>query len=279
MIYPDLKTAHMKLSRSFLQAPHVHPQKWQGVDVSKRPEAKMAELLHEEVKIAMQSDNYEAYQNIPGLNLPWCDRHFAERISGAPMNPGTEWANWPWSSSAADHLEPNGMFNHNYMERYWPKHAGDHQGPTKTAKEWWDNEEELADGRPFAINNGIRYEYGDLGNVIDLLAQEPDTRQAYLPIFFPEDTGTMNPTRKPCTLGYHFILRHGYFHCTYYMRSCDFVRHWADDCYLTIRLHLWILDQLRSRDRATWGDVKPGFFVMHITSLHLFINDLRSLNK
>jgi hypothetical protein len=275
MIYPDLKTAQQKLSRSFLQAPHVHAQKWQGVDVSKRPEAKMAELLHEDIKIAMQSDNYEDYTNIPGLNLPWCDKHFEERISGAPMNPGTEWANWPWGNSAADHLEPDGKFNHNYMERYWPKRAGIVKEPTATAEEW----DRLSDEYTQRHNHGIRYDYGDLGDLMDCLALEPDTRQAYLPIFFPEDTGTMNPTRKPCTLGYHFILRHGFFHCTYYMRSCDFVRHWADDCYLTIRLHLWILSELRRRDPDTWNAVKPGFFNMHITSLHLFINDLRSIQR
>lgn len=276
MIYPDFKTAQQKIARSFLQAPHVHPQRWQGTDVSKRPEAQMAELLHEDVKIQMRSDNYGDYTDIPGLNLPWCDNHFAERVSGAPMNPGTEWANWPWGGSAASHLESDGKFNHNYMERYWPKMAGVVRDPTETAEGWFKANDEYTPRPP---RRGIRYHYGDLGDLVDHLHLEPDTRQAYLPIFFPEDTGTMNPTRKPCTLGYHFILRHGFFHCTYYMRSCDFVRHWADDCYLTVRLHLWILDQLRRRDPATWDAVKPGFFVMHITSLHLFINDLRGLNK
>ena len=273
MIYPDLKTAQQKLARSFLQAPHVHPQRWQGVDVSKRPEAQMAELLHEDIKVQMLSDNFEDYTDIPGLNLPWCDRHFDERVAGAPMNPGTEWANWPWGKSAADYLEPNGQFNHNYMERYWPKFAGRVKVPTANAGEWAAS----ASGM-ITPHTGIRYNYGDLGDLIDMMAKEPDTRQAYLPIFFPEDTGTMNPTRKPCTLGYHFILRHGYFHCTYYMRSCDFVRHWADDVYLTIRLHLWILSELRRRDPDTWNAVKPGFFVMHITSLHLFVNDLRAIS-
>jgi thymidylate synthase len=130
-----------------------------------------------------------------------------------------------------------------------------------------------------APNRGIRYEYGDLNDVVEMLATEPDTRQAYLPIFFPEDTGMRNPTRKPCTLGYHFILRHGYFHITYYMRSCDFYRHFRDDCYLTVRLHLWVLDRLRKADPATWGNVKLGFYIMHITSLHMFTNDLRLLKQ
>jgi hypothetical protein len=275
-IHHNFTTARKMLISSFRRAPQVHPQRWQGVDVSKRPEAKMIELLHESFRVPLRSTDLDEYRADIKPNLPWADKHFDERVCGYPINPGVEWANWPWGQSAADHLEA-GQFNHNYMERYWPKHAGLVDEPTKGVADWVHAEkvDPTTGCETDAPHRGIRYEYGDLNDLVDHLAQEPDTRQAYLPIFFPEDTGTMNPTRKPCTLGYHFILRHGYFHVTYYMRSCDFYRHWADDCYLTIRLHLWILDQLRKRDPDTWGDVKLGFFVMHITSLHMFTNDMR----
>lgn len=288
MIYNNFTQARADLLAQFRRAPTLHPQRWQGVDVSKRPEAKMVEVLHPEVRVPIAGESLAFHQFDIKPNLPWADYHFLERVCGVPINPGIEWANWPWGVSAADHLEPDGKFNHNYMERYWPRFAGYMDKPTKTVEDWLTHPDAgpYPDARAFLPyvaqaqpHRGIRYEYGDLNDMIDMLAGEPDTRQAYLPIFFPEDTGTRNPTRKPCTLGYHFILRHGYFHITYYMRSCDFYRHWADDCYLTIRLLLWVLDRLREKDFDTWNTVKPGYFIMHITSLHMFTNDLRALNE
>lgn len=288
MIYNNFTQARADLLGQFRRAPTLHPQRWQGVDVSKRPEAKMVEVLHPEVRVPMSSESLDFYRFDIRPNLPWADDHFAERVCGVPINPGVEWANWPWGKSAADHLEPDGKFNHNYMERYWPRYAGYMDHPTETARDWlmplqedkpWLPRKLIPEHQGASPLRGVRYEYGDLNDMVTMLEREPDTRQAYLPIFFPEDTGIRNPTRKPCTLGYHFILRHGYFHITYYMRSCDFYRHWADDCYLTVRLLLWVLEQLRLRDDETWGAVKPGYFIMHITSLHMFTNDLRVLNE
>lgn len=271
MIFQNFTMARKDLLSQFGRAPTVHAQRWQGVNVSSRPEANMVELLHPEVRVPLSSEDLDHYREDIKPNLPWADKHFDERVCGAPINPGVEWANWPWGTSAADHLEADGKFNHNYMERYWPRFAGLVDEPTLLKKDY------VAPKVP--PHSGIRYEYGDLNDIVDMLRDEPDTRQAYLPIFFPEDTGMRNPTRKPCTLGYHFILRHGYFHVTYYMRSCDFYRHWADDCYLTIRLHLWILNKLRYADPEMWGSVKLGFYIMHITSLHMFTNDLRLMKQ
>jgi hypothetical protein len=61
------------------------------------------------------------------------------------------------------------------------------------------------------------------------------------------------------------------------MRSCDFVRHFRDDVYLTIRLLLWVLDRCRERSPEEWVDVTPGTFRMHITSLHMFVPDRQAL--
>jgi len=270
MIANHFRDAYMQMCKHLARAPEVHGQRWQGVDVSKRPEAKMVEALHQDLRIALPTWDVDHYRHDCKPNLPWADDHFQERVCGAPINPGVQWAKWPWGNSAANFLEEDGKFNHNYMERYWPKYAGIIQQPTKTADEW---RTEFAK-EYHMLHRGIRYFYGDLNDLIDHLADEPDTRQAYLPIFFPEDTGTMNPTRKPCSLGYQFILRHNHFHITYYMRSCDFYRHWSDDCYLTVRLLIWVYEKLKERDPDTWANVKPGFFNMHTTSLHCFINDL-----
>jgi hypothetical protein len=62
----------------------------------------------------------------------------------------------------------------------------------------------------------------------------------------------------------------------YYIRSCDFHRHFRNDVYMTVRLQHWVLDQLRKRDRK-WEGVTPGSYTMHITSFHLFRNDYITL--
>ena len=117
---------------------------------------------------------------------------------------------------------------------------------------------------------GIRYEYGDFGDVIDLLQREPFTRQAFLPMWFPEDTGSVHGERVPCTIGYHFMRRGNYLHIVYYIRSCDYLRHFRDDIYMACRKLHWVLDTLKERDPERWGEVTPGYYAMHITSLHCF---------
>jgi hypothetical protein len=72
------------------------------------------------------------------------------------------------------------------MERYWPKYIN------------WAQDEEPQDAM-----FGIRYNYGDLNDVVDLLARSPATRQAVLPVWFPEDTGAVHGERVPCS---HFSI-------------------------------------------------------------------------
>lgn len=242
----------------------VHSKEWQGVDISSKPEMAMHELLHHRIMVRLNGiEDLDTFRLDIEPNLPWADDHFLERVSGQPINPGEEWKNWPYGLNAQKFLEENGKFNHNYMERYWPKHAGFEEYVAK------DGEMTLVPHR------GVRYEYGDLNDMVDLMHRDPLTRQAYLPVFFPEDTGGKNG-RVPCTLGYRFIMRNDELDVTYDIRSCDFVRHFRDDIYLTVRLLLWVLDRLRQKDER-WAKVKPGKFIMNITSLHLFRNDLAAI--
>lgn len=276
VVYGGFSDAQQKLAKKFETAPEVHAQKWQGFDVSERPEANMIELILESFRVAIHTEELEYWREDIPANYPWADDHFEERVCGQPINPGIQWARWPWGNKAKDSLDLDGhRFNHNYMERYWPKYADRIKEPTKTAEEFATKHAHSDEFFRYIAQEGIREEYGDMDDLVETLAQEPDTRQAYYPMFFPEDVKVKG--RKPCTLGYHFILRHGYFHCIYYMRSCDFYRHWADDCYLTLRLQLWILNRCREINPDIWNHVKPGFFQMHITSLHMFINDVHPL--
>lgn len=245
----------------------VHTERWQGIDISNRPEAEMYEILFQGFEIPMVTEDLEYHRLMIQPNLPWADDHFEERVCGEPLNPGVEWKNWPYALRA-DSFRDEGQFNHNYMERYWPKFAGITPDGKLT--------ERVALYTP---RRGIRHEYGDLQNVVNLLCKEPLTRQAYMPVWFPEDTGDIHNGRKPCSLGYHFIVRQEKLHVVYDIRSCDFIRHFRDDVYLTIRLALWVLDQCKKDDLTrppeyqVWKDIDPGLFIMHITSLHMFRND------
>ena len=276
-LYSDFDTAIHQVGDVLRDQSHeIKPFRWQSSDVSDRPEAAMRERLNVSFQVSLGGrEDLGVFRSEIRPNLPWADDHFEERVSGVPLNPGEQWRNWPWALSADGHRKEEGKFSHTYMERYWPKRAGrgddiDERGITST-------------GAYIASHYGVRYAYGDLNDVVDHLGRDPLTRQAFLPVWFPEDTGVVHGQRVPCTLGYHFILRNEYLHHTYYIRSCDFYRHFRDDLYLSVRLHLWILDRLRqlplgaepgrSFSQRFWDRVKPGLFTFHCVSMHLFIND------
>ncbi|HVJ70563.1 MAG TPA: hypothetical protein VM531_03480 [Sphingomicrobium sp.] len=260
------------LKIGFLSAPVVEAKRWQST-TAPQP---MVELLNR--SFTWDTYGYEdlqIYQEAIKPNLPWADRHFEEeRVSGQPINPGETWKIWPYARSAAAHLregENVPAYDHSYAERYWPKYAGLMPGGKLGLNEYDEG------------HQGIRFPIGDLDDLICVLRDDPLTRQAYLPIYFPEDTAAATMGKRvPCTLGYHFIRRpdlqgNDLLHIVYPMRSCDFVRHFRDDVYLTVRLLLWVLDRLRDLDRDEWGQVSPGTFRMHITSLHMFVQDRENL--
>jgi len=251
--YPSLSHAiraaewHMVVEGS-----DVKPRFWQATDVSSRPEAQMRELTFYDFSAPIPPNQF-ASETQTKPNMPWAEDHFQERVAGQPVNPGKTWTAWPWSNSADKH-RIDGKFNHNYMERYWPKYANDASSPL----------------------HGIRYDYGDLNDVIELIADDPLTRQAYLPVFFPEDTGGVHGGRMPCSIGYHFMIRDNKLNVVYQLRSCDLFRHFRDDIYLTVRLAQWIKEGLFLDHKLAVG---LGNIYMVISSLHLFINDYHALTS
>lgn len=274
-IYNNFRSAITAAHNAMVLSSHeVKPGRWQGVDLSVKPEAAMHEVLNHsfQVVLAKRGDLDDLRLDIEP-NLPWADRHFEEeRVSGHPINPGETWKIWPYGHSADKFRDEHGQYNHSYAERYWPKYAGKFTDGILPDPDFFKEPTGYLRGQ--TSHFGIRYRYGDLNDLVSHMASDPNTRQAYLPVWFPED-GSHND-RKPCTLGYHFIHRMGFLHVVYYIRSCDLVRHFQDDIYLTVRLLLWVLDRLREKDEG-WKKVSPGLFTMHITSLHCFINDYRKL--
>jgi len=253
---------------------------WQGYETKGKPDLVTIELMNLafECPIEVQTGIGDIFElrDLPRVlaeqiqpNLPWADDHFDERVSRIPSNPGEEYKNWPWWSGqeqvsmVAEGQRP--IFSHTYQERFWPTCAGS------------DHPEVIADEVGF--NVGIRYIYGDLDDVVSLLAKNPFTRQATFPIFFPEDTGAIHGGRIPCTLHYHFLLRDGRLNLWYPIRSCDLVRHFRDDVYLACRLLIWVIQELQERELRgdspqLWFGVRPGTLFFTAYSFHVHKGDL-----
>ena len=248
LIYTNFKDAIRKANKDLLSMGlGVNTITWQGKSSDK---FSTLELLNYSFSCEIPHTVEELQEQI-NPNLPWAENHFLERVSGEPLNPGREYKNWPFyredrgMREFTSGAEP--LFSHTYMERIW------------------------CPARP-----GIRYGWGNLDDVIELLRLDPHTRQAYLPIFFPEDAGAGLRVRRrtPCTIGYHFMLRGDKLHIFYTIRSCDALRHFIDDLYLTARLDMWVLDQLRYRDGASWANIIPGNLSVQIFSFHIFQDDI-----
>jgi hypothetical protein len=219
---------------------------WQGKPLSEKETMRVALNYN---FICKTPDNLTTLCQTVEPDKPWAEDHFQERVGGRPVNPGETYKKWPYNNFDTNPFMRSNKFDHTYMERYWPIQAGEDEFMMK----------------------GIRYSYGDLDDVVNQLRNDPTTRQAYLPVWFPEDTGAKHGGRVPCTLGYLFIPVGDYLHINYYIRSCDLYRHFRNDVYLTMRLLQWVVDKLEM-----W---EPGLLTMHIANFHYFDNDLYHIKK
>lgn len=240
---------------------------WQSQDVQAKPGMSYSkELQHVTFRLGVPG-RIETLQEVVKPNLPWAEDHFLERVGGWPLNPPPSEAWWPFRvQQNAEHKEVEGeKFSHTYPERMWPRYANDYLENFGC---------DIGDDHDYEGWRGIRYRLGDLDDLVELIVRDPLTRQAYLPIWFPEDTGAHAGQRVPCTLGYHFILRpsvRGHYDAdiVYYIRSCDLFRHFTDDVYMACRLLQWVVG--KARDRGINADGRS--LIMHITSLHIFEGD------
>lgn len=229
--------AHLSVARA------VDVGEWQAIQNAEMPQSKTIEV--EDISFKMHiPQGVKALQEEVEPNLPWAEDHFEERVSGIPHNPPPSSSWWPFAQNNNEEFKSDKKFSHTYPERMWPK---------------WVAAWPYSDG--LELNHGLRYELGDLDDVVHLLKERPGTRQAYLPIWFPEDTGAVDGQRVPCTLGYHFLIRNGGLKIVYYIRSCDFYRHFRDDVYMAARLGQWVAEKV---------EAKVDNLVMHISSLHIF---------
>jgi thymidylate synthase len=211
-------------------------KEWQSIAIDPK------NTLYELYNVNASFDNIKNPVEYFNPDLPWAEDHFQERICGKPINPGKQYKNWPYYKNLNnDQLFRNtGQFSHNYMERYWCSDI-----------------------------KGRRYNYGSLNDIIERLKDNPYNRQSFLSVWHPEDQSN-NKVRVPCTIGYWFYMQDEELNVNYLIRSCDIVRHFKNDCYMTYRLLQHVCDKTK---------LAIGNLNMWIGSLHCFKSDLYYIKK
>lgn len=251
--YGTFQAFRRHVAVELIDADEVHVSEWQAMDVSQSKAHVTSELI-----------NFVFEWPIPGTlgslqfqvepDLPWAEDHFAERVGGLPLNPTPSHEYWPYHGKESKEK----VYSHTYPERFWPTQFDRLGG--------WNN----------PAPAGIRFPLGDLDDVVRKLRDHKHTRQAWLPVWFPEDTWAMNHgQRVPCTIGYQFLIRDNLLYTNYYIRSCDFVRHFHNDVYLAARLGQWMVTHLID----VYPYLNPGNLTMFIASLHSFAGDRRKLQE
>lgn len=215
----------------------IQSKSWQGTE----DPPTFLEILHADL-VAPMSNDIDKLSDMLGADQPWATLHFLERVGGEPLNPPP--SHKIWLKNTDDYLSSPEAFSHSYPERMWGNKG-----------------------------KGIRFDNANLDAAVELLKKEPDTRQCYIPMWFPEDLTAANQgERVPCSFGWHVMKRGDQLHCSYHMRSCDVVRHLHNDLYFANRLVLWL------NEEANLG-LDMGYLHFSSSSLHCFENDRYTLNK
>lgn len=223
MLAPDLKTG-MKLMRQQLLRCGTEVKTASWQGTKNPPE--MVELVHGGFRAPMYETEEQALNELVDLQYrEWAPLHHRERVGGEPLNPPPSHAIWQGASESMSKRDPS-KFSHSYPERFW--------------------------------------EDGSLDKLVELLRREPDTRQAVLPMYLQKDLDdALAGERVPCSLSWHFMLRNGYMHVMYPMRSLDATKHMGNDLFFVNALTLWIIEHAGL-------DAKPGMLNFQATSFHYF---------
>lgn len=216
----------------------VKSTKWQSIEIDKRNPIVSIFDVNGIIEVQPNDDIIKLFNP----DLPWAEEHFLERVSGQPLNPGDQYKKWPYYKGIDNDslFRPDGKFSHSYMERIWCKGY-----------------------------KGIRFNYGDLNDIIDRLRMDINSRQAFLSIWHPEDQSN-NAERLPCTIGYWFYYQKDKLNIKFLIRSCDAIRHYRNDLYMSYRLLQFVSDKI---------NIQPGSISYWIGSFHCFKSDLYQLNK
>lgn len=110
---------------------------------------------------------------------------------------------------------------------------------------------------------------GAFGAMHDALKVSPDSRRAYWPMYQPHHAlRAPHPTRVPCSLGYHAMIRRvpgkekNQLIFTYLQRSADFDKFFLTD--------IWLARQFQIALARQFENTEPGIFAHYVISLHSF---------
>jgi hypothetical protein len=103
-----------------------------------------------------------------------------------------------------------------------------------------------------------------IGAIIEILASDPETRRAYLPINYPTDLTRLKSSRDiPCNVGIQFYRSGQYLNLVRFCRSNDLIYGYAIN-------HFEFSVLLAVVAAALPGGVIPGAYINHVTSLHVY---------
>jgi len=120
------------------------------------------------------------------------------------------------------------------------------------------------------IRNRFDYTYSEriapqLNYVVEELEKNPNSRQGVILIYDKRDRYCFGGVERiPCSLSYQFLVRGGYVHIIYNMRSCDYFTHFKFDSVLAYMLMDWMAIHLKRL---------AGTLTHNIGSLHCFRQD------
>jgi thymidylate synthase len=106
--------------------------------------------------------------------------------------------------------------------------------------------------------------------VCDMLADDPDTRQAVIEVWRPNPRAGRD---IPCTLSYQFLARGGHLHCVQDMRSSDAWLGYPYDAFNAAMLTTYIILLLRERKTRGRDNLEIGTHTMQVGSQHLYERD------
>lgn len=118
---------------------------------------------------------------------------------------------------------------------------------------------------------------GQLKNIYDILSRDPDSRQAVMVMYWPEDQTRVARDQDlddvPCTLSLQFLIRHGALNLVATMRSNDAWRGLPYDMWCFTRIQVMLAAAL---------NVKVGVYVHNVGSMHIYENEMakvRDVNR
>ena len=170
------------------------------------------------------------YTEIEGVHEEWVAQEWDDRIIG-DLNPGRSW---------------------------------------KVRKEVWNRflERSPKNIPTFSYTYSQRMGGYHITRIIEELHLNPNSRQLWLPVWYPNDETRRGKRRVPCSLGYWFVMREKKLHMTYMMRSCDLYTHYANDIALAAMLLHYIAGQV---------EVPVGPLTHYVGSFHVYAKDVANV--